>query len=284
MPEHPATQRDPRTGSARPDQPLAVIVSAGGLGLATARRLGQRHRLLIVDKDAAALGHAEAALAEEGYDVRSATCDVTDKDDVSRLAATAMDLGGLRALAYVAGISPNGGSWQAIMRVNLVGAALVERAFLPLANEGAAALFVSSSAAHVPLSLSEAVLDVLASPLAGNFLDRLPEALGEIAPIMAYLLSKRGLNTMVRNRAWDWGQRDARIVSLSPGAIDTPMGRFENQRSPMKAELLRKMPLRREGTMLEIADAVEFLVSDRASYITGTDMLVDGGSSAGKPG
>ena len=78
-------------------------------------------------------------------------------------------------------------------------------------------------------------------------------------------------------------EREARIVSLSPGPINSPMRRFENERSPIKAEHLKYMPLRREGTMLEVADAAEFLTSDRASFVTGTDLLLDGGLMTRRP-
>ena len=83
---------------------------------------------------------------------------------------------------------------------------------------------------------------------------------------------------MVRAKAMAWAERGARIVSLSPGPIASPMGKLESARSPFKVEQLKRLPLRREGTMLEIADAIEFLTSERATYITGTDLLVDGGS------
>ena len=85
---------------------------------------------------------------------------------------------------------------------------------------------------------------------------------------------------MCRRRAAAWGARGARIVSLSPGLIATPMGALEFAAQPAKRALLPLTPLQREGTMVEIADAVDFLVSDRASFITGTDLLVDGGIHA----
>jgi len=82
---------------------------------------------------------------------------------------------------------------------------------------------------------------------------------------------------MCRRDAFEWGKKGARIVSLSPGLIATPMGALEFQNQPMKYDLLAATPLQREGTMLEIANVVEFLASDRASFISGTDILVDGG-------
>jgi NAD(P)-dependent dehydrogenase (short-subunit alcohol dehydrogenase family) len=94
---------------------------------------------------------------------------------------------------------------------------------------------------------------------------------------MAYTLSKYGLISYCRREAAAWGERGARIVSLSPGLIATPQGAREFERSVSKVRLYEQTPLRREGTMLEIADAIEFLASDKASFISGTDLLVDGG-------
>jgi NAD(P)-dependent dehydrogenase (short-subunit alcohol dehydrogenase family) len=93
------------------------------------------------------------------------------------------------------------------------------------------------------------------------------------------MYTKWGILAYARNQAAAWGARGARIVSLSPGLIATTMGALEFEKSPGKRALYEKSPLAREGTMLEIADAVEFLASERASFISGTDLLVDGGLS-----
>jgi NAD(P)-dependent dehydrogenase (short-subunit alcohol dehydrogenase family) len=111
--------------------------------------------------------------------------------------------------------------------------------------------------------------------------ERLAQALGEAAtPQIAYPLSKLALMAHVRRQARAWGARGARIVSLSPGLIASPQGALEFQNSPGKLKLFEQSPLGREGTLLEIADAIEFLASDRASFISGTDLLVDGGLAA----
>ena len=85
---------------------------------------------------------------------------------------------------------------------------------------------------------------------------------------------------MARRRAREWGAKGARIVTMTPGMIATPMGALEFRNNPIKYELLKASPIAREGTMVECADAIEFLASDRASFITGTDLLVDGGVAA----
>jgi len=272
----------PETGtSARPDLPLAVIVGSGGMGMAAARRLGQQRRLLVTDVDAAKLDACLAQLKNDGYDARTHVCDLTDAASVAGLAARAAELGPVATLAHVAGLSPSMGNWRQILSVNLIGVHHVLDAFLPLASTGTAAIVISSLAAHMSPGPADEVLAQLDAPLEPGFLDRLASAHGEeITTQRSYQLSKFAVNRLVRQRASAWGKNGARIVSLSPGLIATPMGALEFERQPMKYDLLARTPIKREGTMHEIADAIEFLASARASFISGTDLLVDGGIAA----
>jgi NAD(P)-dependent dehydrogenase (short-subunit alcohol dehydrogenase family) len=262
----------------RPDWPLAVVVGAGGMGLAAARRLSQRRRVLLADLDA---GRAEAAaetLRGEGGDATGVGCDVTDPASVHALAECVARLGGFQALAHVAGLSPAAQDFGLIVRVNLTGAALVAEALRPLASTGTAAVLIASIAGH-NVQPSDAIQGLLARPADPDLADRLAAELGadQATPEMAYLLSKYAMIAYCRREAAAWGERGARIVSLSPGLIATPMGAISYVVTPGKMKLFERIPLQREGTMLEIADAIEFLASDRASYISGTDLIVDGG-------
>ena len=269
-----------KTGSSeRPDLPLAVVIGAGGMGMATARRLGTRYRILLVDVDSDRADTRAAAMRDDGHDVTGFACDITDADAVGRLADAVAAAGPFRVLAHVAGLSPSMGGWESILRVNLRGAVLVETALRAHAGVGTAAIFISSLAAHAPAPAPQ-VLACLADPLAEDFLSRIEAAAGDISPQLAYQLSKYQMNRMVERQAAAWGACGARIVSISPGLIATPMGALEFTRQPVKYDLLARTPLGREGTMLEIADAIEFLASDRASFISGTDLLVDGGVAA----
>jgi len=271
-----------RTGTnGRPGLPIALVIGGGGMGMSTARRLGQSHRVVLASQSAAKNTGREAALREDGIDAVAVRFDVTDPDSVAELAGFVAGRGPLRTLAHVAGLSPSMGDWHQIFSVNLVGTALMERACLELAYPGTAAVFVSSSAGHLAEPPSAGVAAVLDDPLTPGFFDRLNEvtASGEQTPLQAYRLSKWALNRMCRRRAGDWGAKGARIVSMSPGPIATPMGAKElaGPSRDVKLRLMEKLPIAREGTMVETADAIEFLASDKASYITGTDLLVDGG-------
>lgn len=266
--------------SERPDLPLAVVVGAGALGMAVARRLALSNRVLLADVDGGAAEERAAQMRAEGCDATAIACDATDRDAVARLADTVAERGGFGVLAYVAGLSPSAAGFHAIIRVNLMGAALVAEALLPLARQGSAAILISSlGALHV--QPSPEVVAILRDAAAADIAERLEAAMGANAtPQLAYPYSKWGMNLYCRSQAVAWGERGARIVSLSPGLIATPMGALEFEKSPGKRALYEKTPLKRECTMLEIADALEFLASPRASFISGIDLRVDGGLGA----
>jgi NAD(P)-dependent dehydrogenase (short-subunit alcohol dehydrogenase family) len=257
-----------------------VVVGAGALGMAVARRLALGHRILLADIDGVAAEDRAATMRVEGCDAAAVACDVTSPDSVAGLARTVAERGGLGALVYVAGLSPSAAGFHAIIRVNLTGAARICEALLPLAGEGSAAVLISSLAAHSYQPAPE-VAALLRDASAEDLANRLATAMGEQAvPQLAYPVSKWGMNLYARRHAVAWGKRGARIVSLSPGLIATPMGALEFEKSPGKRAMYEKSPLKRECTMLEIADVAEFLVSPRASFISGTDVLVDGGLHA----
>jgi len=261
-------------------QPLAVVIGAGGMGMAIARRLGTSHRVLLADRDPDHLDRQIAAMRDEGHDATGVVCDVVDAQSVNRLAALANEAGVLRALAHVVGLSPSMADGETILRVNTIGPALVADAFQRILRPGMAAVFIASLAAHMR-RFTDVEARVFDQPLDATFVGSVTAVLGgEIDSRTAYQLSKTALVRMCRQRAAAWGEHGARIMSLSPGLIATPMGAREFEANPEKYDLLARVPLHREGTMLEIADAVDFLISDRASYITGIDLLVDGGISA----
>lgn len=261
--------------------PLAVVIGGcGGMGLACVRRLAQRHRVLLADLDGAHATRLCETLRIEGLTVIPQRCDVTSPESVNGLAERAQALGPVQSLAHVVGLSPSLGTWSQILDVNLVGAARVAEALLPTMARGGAAVFVASLAAHF-IDPDTALRDRLDKPLAPGLLADVAAHLGhEPTPVEAYGLSKFALLRLVRRLASPWGSHGARIVSLSPGLIRTPMGDIELRNQPVKATLLEKTPLGRQGELTEIADAMDFLCSHRASFISGTDLLVDGGVAA----
>ncbi len=264
--------------SARPDWRLAVVVGAGGMGMAVAKRLAQRYRVLLADIDGARAEAEAAAMRDCGCDITSIACDITSPNSVAAMAGRVGELGGLGVLAHVAGLSPTGSTFDSILRVNLTGAALTAEALLPHAGQGSSAILIASMAAY-GIQPNEAELEILRDPATPDLAEELAKAIGpdRANAGMGYTYAKYGLLLYARRNAAAWGARGARIVSLSPGLIATPMGAKEFAANEHKRKMFEASPLKREGTMLEIADAVEFLASDKASFISGTDLLVDGG-------
>jgi NAD(P)-dependent dehydrogenase (short-subunit alcohol dehydrogenase family) len=205
------------------------------------------------------------------------TCDVTSEADVEALVAATGQLGGL---VVTAGLSPSMSGGRRIWEVNLLGMARVLRCFEAALVEGSAAVCFASMAGHLVPASAEvgAVLDEPESP---TFFDDLA-ALGIDVddPASAYAFSKQGVHRLVRRRAKAWGAKGARLLSLSPGIIDTGMGRLEASNEPAMAHMVEASALGREARPAEVAAVAAFLVSDAASFMTGTDVLVDGGAVA----
>ena len=204
-------------------------------------------------------------------------CDVSDPGAVNALVAHVQERGSFRALVHAAGISPTMGDARRVFDVDLVGTQLLLDTFEPLVVAGSAAVCFASSAAYQigPYVTAEQEA-LLRDPLAPDFLDRAVDAAGG-DPGIAYALAKVGVQRAAARAATRWGARGGRVVSLSPGLIDTPMGRRELEQQPPMQQMLASTPLQRMGTADEVAAVAAFLVSDDASFLSGVDVLVDGG-------
>jgi NAD(P)-dependent dehydrogenase (short-subunit alcohol dehydrogenase family) len=269
--------------------PVALVIGCGGMGTSIARALGRRQPLLMVDVDALRLIDTVEALRLEGYAVTGQSCDITDPEQMRELGKVLADKGGVRALAHVAAVGKSIGSWRRMMEIDLFGAVHVAETVGPHMVPGSAAVFISSLASYLPPA--DAVLDeMLDDPLAPGFLEALEAYHGREPDFdWAYNYAKLGINRLAERLARDWAGREARAVSLSPGMIDSPMARAEGDTLPAhdgtqlrvtRADKAQEIPLRREGSVLEITSVVEFLLSDGASFINGIDITVDGGHRA----
>jgi NAD(P)-dependent dehydrogenase (short-subunit alcohol dehydrogenase family) len=266
-------------------RPVAIVTGAyGGMGRACARQLGHRLDLALCDIDAGRLTTLADTLREEGFTVAAAVPgDLSEPGVAEKLVSAARAAGRVAAVAHTAGVSPALGPWDLILRANLVG---TERLLLALEaglEPGLAVVMIASVAGHFAARLPE--IDVIAAePLSPDFLQRMKphldalttpeEQFGTSGP--AYGQSKRAVIRICEARAAAWAVKGARIITISPGLMWTPMGRAEAEGNPAAARLGANTPLGRWGTALDIADAVDFLTSDRATFISGADVRIDG--------
>jgi NAD(P)-dependent dehydrogenase (short-subunit alcohol dehydrogenase family) len=261
---------------------VVVVTGAGGMGEAIARRIGAGRTIVLADFDETQLQAAADRLDGLGHAVYALRTNVADAADIDSLARTAGERGVVRSVVHTAGVSPVQATTEQIVAVDVVGTARLLDAFLPLVTPGTVAVCIASMAAAlmpVPDDVVHAFATTPTDELAA--LPALDPA--GLEPGIAYALAKRANQARVEAASIAWGRRGGRVVSISPGVIATPMGRAEL--SGPSGDFMRTMVetsgTARLGTPDDIAAVVEFLVSPAASFITGTDVRVDGGAVAG---
>jgi NAD(P)-dependent dehydrogenase (short-subunit alcohol dehydrogenase family) len=261
---------------------VSVITGgAGGMGLATATIVGRDHALVLCDVRQERLTAAAATLQDLGMRPTVVHCDVTDGGAVTDLLDTATGLGTLASVIHTAGVSPSMGPADYVMRTNAVGTVNVNEAFYAIAGEGSVIVNVASMAAHM---LPAELIPTAQFPLALHgdadaFMDAMLTAC-EIAPEearsgIAYAVSKSFVRWYSQSQAERFNARGLRIVSVSPGSVDTEMGRLEEQAGA--GAMVADAAVPRWGKAEEMAELLAFCASDKAGYLTGTDILNDGG-------
>lgn len=259
---------------------VVVVIGVGGMGEPIARRRGRNKRLLLADFNARALESAAQRLRTEGFDVTTHTVDVSLTDSVESLAVAASVAGPVCEVIHTAGLSPVQAPPAAILAVDLLGVALVLDTFANVVAEGATGVVIASMAAYTAPPLSPQQEGALALTPAEQLLGLPFLQLDQIADSgVAYGLSKRANQLRVQAASTVWRDRSARVNSISPGIIATSMGQEElgGPRGAVIGAMVEASAARRPGNAADIADAADFLLSAQSSYISGSDLLVDGG-------
>ena len=258
------------------EQAAIITGAAGGMGAAIAKLLAeQSYPLVLCDLNAEPLEALAKGLGDK-VPVAVVAGDVTAADYAERIIAA---LAGrkISAFAHAAGVSPSMADGKRVFAINFTASKRLTEALLPHMAQGGAAILIASNSGQTiarPL-FDKALWKVLGggTSLILNLMLRNSRA--------AYPMSKRAIQLYAQAMAPAFGKLGARIVSLSPGIIDTSMGRLEQAAGPEMDKMIEVTPLRRMGEPSEIASVVAFLASSAASYISGTDILVDGGTIAG---
>ena len=260
---------------------VSVITGgAGGMGLAAAKIVGRDHLVVICDVSRDRLDAAATELASLDIECKAVTCDITDRTSVAELVETSAALGTVASVIHSAGVSPSMGAAERIMRINALGTVYINESFYPLLGEGSAIVNVASMAAHtfpemlIPNRRFKYAIhdeDVFMSKMVSTC----NVAPKRLRPGLAYSLSKCFVVWYSRSQAARFGSRGARIVSVSPGSIDTEIGRLEEQAGA--GAMLDYAVLKRFGRPEEVAELLAFCASEKASYVTGIDIACDGG-------
>jgi NAD(P)-dependent dehydrogenase (short-subunit alcohol dehydrogenase family) len=266
---------------------VIVIIGAGGIGQAIARRQGYGKTVFFADIDDTVLKDAVAALEHASYKVASQSVDVTSRASVRALVDAAAAMGSVTQVVNTAGLSPNMASAAKVLEVDLYGVALVFEEFERVIAPGGCGIVISSMAGHMPAPLppeQEHALayapteELLALPFLSN--DAVRDSM------QAYGIAKKANHLRVQAASLSWGQRGARVNSISPGIIATPLAQHEmaSESGPIYRAMIEASPSKRMASADEVASAAAYLMGPEASFIRGSDLLIDGGVIAAMRG
>jgi NAD(P)-dependent dehydrogenase (short-subunit alcohol dehydrogenase family) len=262
---------------------VIVVIGPGQIGQAIARRVGVGKHVLLADMRRENAEAAAEVMANAGYEVSVAAVDVSSREAVHALVETATSLGEITGLIHAAGVSPSQASPATILKVDLYGTALVLEEFGHVIARGGAGVVIASQSGHRLPPLNVEQNKALATTPVDELL-RLPFLQpDQVAdPLHAYQISKRGNSLRVMAEAVRWGKRGARINTISPGIIMTPLAKDEltGPRGTGYRRMIELSAAGRAGTPDEVATVAALLMGPDGGFITGSDFLMDGGVTA----
>jgi NAD(P)-dependent dehydrogenase (short-subunit alcohol dehydrogenase family) len=265
------------------DDKICVITGGGsGIGLAAARLLGEGSSVILVGRTGSKLELAAAELRVGGIDAQTCACDLADRESALRVADFARERGRIAAVIHAAGLSPHMGDARSIMEANALGTMNVNDAFFPVMESGSCIVDVSSMAAYLAPRI---ILPRRRYPLARVDRDRFMRAMMRrvnlfpigLRPSVAYGISKDFAIWYAKTDAARFGEKGSRVVSVSPGNFETPMGELEKDEA---SAYIGKCAIKRFGKPEEIARLLLACADERMGYLTGVDIVCDGGCTA----
>jgi NAD(P)-dependent dehydrogenase (short-subunit alcohol dehydrogenase family) len=262
---------------------VIVVIGVGSIGQAIARRVSASKHVVLADLKQENADAAAKVLLDAGFEVTTAVVDVSSRESVQALVQTATAIGDITGVIHAAGVSPSQAPVATILRVDLYGTAVVLEEFGHVIAEGGCAIVIASQSGHRLPALSAEQNKALATTPADDLL-ALPMLQPDQVtdPLNAYQISKRGNSLRVMAEAVRWGKRGARVNTISPGIIFTPLARDEL--SGPRGEGYRRMidvsAAGRGGTPDEVGAVGALLMGPEGTFITGSDFLMDGGVTA----
>lgn len=260
-----------------------IWMGAGQIGLAIVRRIASGKKVIIGDKS---LEHARAAadlLNQAGFDAVAMAADLSSRESILSVINEARKYGAVKYLVNAAGVSPSQASIETILNVDLYGTAVLLEEVGKVIAEGGCGVTISSQSGHRMPALTPGEDRALATTPTDELLSLSLLQPGNVRDTLhAYQLSKRCNVKRVMAEAVKWGERGARINSISPGIIVTPLAvdEFNGPRGDFYKNMFAKCPSGRPGTADEVAHVAELLMSEKGAFITGSDFLIDGGATA----
>lgn len=266
--------------SERNERKVCVITGGGsGMGFAAARIMGKTHYVILSGRTASKLSGAVETLRKEGISCEAMSCDVTDLESVHCLAIHARTLGKVQAVIHAAGMSPHMGDAGQIVRTNAVGTIYINTEFAKVMEDGSCILDVSSMSAYLTPSIvmpRKKYRTALADPerFGGQIMGRVRLFPKSVRAGVAYGISKDFVIWYAKQSAMLYGEKEIRVVCVSPGNFETPMGQLEEAEAE---KFTKHAAVKRFGKPEEIAFLFAAVVDERNGYLTGTDIICDGG-------
>ena len=264
-------------------QDVILLTGAGQIGLAIARRMGHGKKIVVSDKNINNAQTVTKIMTEAGFDAVAVEADISSRKSILNMIAAAQKYGEIAMLINAAGVSPSQASVETILKVDLYGTAVLLEEVGKVIKAGGTGVTISSQSGHRMAALGAETDEQLAVTPAEELLQLEVLKPANIKDTLhAYQMAKRCNVKRVMAEAIKWGVHGARINSISPGIIVTPLAldEFNGPRGEFYKNMFAKCPAGRPGTADEVANVAELLLSQQGAFITGADFLIDGGATA----